>query len=312
MTFRSRVLALFMLSVTLLGIDAGSGVAQERAGAAAVTPLAVTAGGDTCATATVIASLPYNDSGDTTNATNDPLFLNAGCSQGGASSRPAPDVVYSITVFPGNSLTFTVNPSANFDASIYILSTCGNGSSCTQHSDTGKQDVIETIGPITLPVGTHYFYVDSVWDPFKEGPDHGPYTLSVTGTLGTPNNTKFYTLPPCRILDTRNANGPLGGPALTGGASRTFTIANVCLIPPTAKAVSVNATVTEPTAQGYLTLYPGGTPLPLASTINFRAGQTRANNAIVPLGANGTISVYGGLPTGNTTHFLLDVNGYFQ
>lgn len=309
MKFRFRVFALFLLSVALLGTDASSGGAQPSGGAA-VTPLAIAAGGDTCATATVIAALPYNDSGDTTNATNQSVFLNSTCAAGGPVSRPGPDVIYSITVYPGNSLTFTVDPGPNFDASIYTLSTCGNGSTCTHQSDTGIEDVTETIGPITLPPGTSYFYVDSVWDPFKEGPDHGPYTLSVTGTLGTPNNTSFNTLTPCRILDTRLATGTFGGPALAAGSTRIFPIWNQCGIPGTAKSISVNLTVTQPTAPGHLILFPGGTP-PGVSNINFRAGQTRANNAIVPLSATGTLSVTDGQSSG-TTHFLLDVNGYFQ
>jgi hypothetical protein len=116
---------------------------------------------------------------------------------------------------------------------------------------------------------------------------------------------------PCRVADTRDPNGPYGGPALIAGATRTFTVGGQCQIPLTAKAISINVTVTGPTSIGFLTLFPGGTAAPLASTINFRAGQTRANNAIVPLGAGGTMSVVDGQPSG-TTHFILDVNGYFQ
>ena len=84
-----------------------------------------------------------------------------------------------------------------------------------------------------------------------------------------------------------------------------------CGIPPEADALAVNVTVTEPTVGAYLTIYPAGLPLPLASTINYVAGQTRANNAIVPLGASGAISVYCAQPSG-TTHFLVDVVGYFR
>jgi hypothetical protein len=145
-------------------------------------------------------------------------------------------------------------------------------------------------------------------DPFKKGPDHGPYTLSVTGTFGVPNNTSLFTVTPCRILDTRDLS--MGGPALAAGSTRVFPIWNQCAIPATAKSASVNITVTQPTAPGHLILFPGGTP-PGVSNINFRAGQTRANNAIVPLSASGTLSVTDGQSTG-TTHFILDVNGYFQ
>jgi hypothetical protein len=121
----------------------------------------------------------------------------------------------------------------------------------------------------------------------------------------------FYTLVPCRVADTRDAVGPYGGPALAGLTSRAFVMAGPCSIPPEADALAVNVTVTEPTAGGHLTVYPAGVPLPLASTINYSAGQTRANNAIVPLGTNDSVVVFCGQPSG-TTHFLIDVVGYFR
>jgi hypothetical protein len=73
----------------------------------------------------------------------------------------------------------------------------------------------------------------------------------------------------------------------------------------------VNVTVTGPSAPGFLTVFPAGGPPPLASTINFRAGQTRANNAIVTLGPGGDIVVRAGMPSGGT-HVVLDVTGYFD
>lgn len=88
-------------------------------------------------------------------------------------------------------------------------------------------------------------------------------------------------------------------------------MAGRCGIPPEADALAINVTVTGSTAGGHLTLYPSGVPLPLASTINYGAGQTRANNAIVPLGTNRSIDVFSGQPSG-TTHFILDVVGYFR
>jgi hypothetical protein len=164
-----------------------------------------------------------------------------------------------------------------------------------------------------LAPGTYYFYIDSVYSVDEIG-GSGPYSLSVTGTFGVPNNTSFFTLTPCRIIDTRDPVGPVGGPALAAGATRVFPITTTmgapCNVPAAAKSVSVNITVTQPTAPGHLILFPGGTP-PGVSNINFRAGQTRANNAIVPLSASGTLSVADGQSSG-TTHFILDVNGYFQ
>jgi glucose/arabinose dehydrogenase/PKD repeat protein len=127
-----------------------------------------------------------------------------------------------------------------------------------------------------------------------------------------PTGLKYFTLPPCRLVDTRLPNGPLGGPVLASGATRDFDLDGVCSVPVTAKALAVNVTVTQPTAPGDLRIHPQGTPQPNSSVINYGAGQARANNAVVGLSANGSISVFCGMAASGTTHFVLDVVGYFQ
>ena len=124
-------------------------------------------------------------------------------------------------------------------------------------------------------------------------------------------NTQFYSLAPCRVLDTRGSTGAYGGPALAGGASRNFVLTGVCGVPASARSVSANIAVTGGTNPGFLTIYPGGTVRPLFSNINYRAFQTRANNAVLLLGAAGDVSVYAGQSSG-TVDFILDVSGYFQ
>jgi PKD repeat protein len=121
----------------------------------------------------------------------------------------------------------------------------------------------------------------------------------------------FYTLTPCRVIDTRNATGAYGGPALAAGATRNFTLTGQCGIPAAAKAVSINVTITGPTGDGDLRLFAVGSPNLGADTIDFRAGQTRANNAVLELGASGNISVACEIPSG-TVQLILDVNGYLQ
>ena len=122
---------------------------------------------------------------------------------------------------------------------------------------------------------------------------------------------QFYTLTPCRVADTRNATGQYGGPALAANANRTFIIGGQCGIPVTAQAVSFNFTITQPTGQGDLRTFPGGGAPPLVSTLNWRPGQTRANNAIGPLGPSGDLAVRVDQASG-TVHLIIDVNGYFQ
>jgi hypothetical protein len=122
--------------------------------------------------------------------------------------------------------------------------------------------------------------------------------------------TNFFTVTPCRLVDTRLAPGPLGGPPLTCGTDRTFTLTGSCGIPAGATAVSLNATVTTTSGPGNLRLFAGGAPVPTVSALNWSAGQTRGNNGIVPLNGSGQIAARCA-PSG-TTHFILDVNGYFQ
>jgi hypothetical protein len=121
---------------------------------------------------------------------------------------------------------------------------------------------------------------------------------------------KFYVLPPCRVVDTRNPSGPDGGPALSAGTSRTFPVTGQCGVPAGAVSVTGNVTAVTPSVAGDLRIYPGGTAVPMTSTVNFKAGQTRANNGIFGLGSGG-IAVQTDMASG-TTHFLLDVSGYFR
>jgi hypothetical protein len=154
---------------------------------------------------------------------------------------------------------------------------------------TGTVDVVVTVplGPATLPSGYQYF--------------------------APPPPGRFYTLTPCRLVDTRNAAGALGGPALVASARRNFTLTGTCGIPAGAKSLSLNITVTGPTQAGFLSLFPGDFGIaPSHSNINFSAGQTRANNTVVLLATNGagTLAVLNG--SAGTVNLIVDVNGYFQ
>jgi len=134
----------------------------------------------------------------------------------------------------------------------------------------------------------------------------------LTDIAGTPPvATRFYTVTPCRVVDTRNPTGPYGAPALAANTSRSFAVGGQCGVPTTAKAASLNVTVTGGTAPGMLRLYPGGTLTPLASAINYGAGKTRANNQTTPLGSAASLAVRCDQVSG-IVQVIIDVNGYFQ
>lgn len=122
--------------------------------------------------------------------------------------------------------------------------------------------------------------------------------------------TRFFTLTPCRVFDTRGPAGPYGGPALPAASSRSFVLRGRCGIPAGAVAVAGNVTVAQPAAVGNLRVYPGGTAAPLASALNYRAGQTRANNLVARVGLGGDVTVHCDQAAG-AVQVILDVTGYF-
>ncbi len=138
----------------------------------------------------------------------------------------------------------------------------------------------------------------------------GVDTVTMTDPPGPPA-TNYFTVVPCRVVDTRGG-APLGPPVMTGQETRTFAVGGNCGIPATAKAISINVTVTQPTATGNIRLFAAGQPVPTVSTINYSLGQTRGNNAIVPLDATGAMAAFIGQGVGTTVHLIVDVNGYFQ
>ena len=126
---------------------------------------------------------------------------------------------------------------------------------------------------------------------------------SVTATFK--QTAGYYVLSPCRVFDSRNTS------ALAAASETSVMLREVCGLPSSAKNVAVNITVTGPTAAGYLTLFADGTSRPVVSALNFSALQTRANNAVLPLGSSGALRIFLGQATG-TAHVILDVNGYFE
>lgn len=119
----------------------------------------------------------------------------------------------------------------------------------------------------------------------------------------------FFTVPPCRVLDTRQQ-----APALTSGVSRTVKVAGICGVPATARSVALNVTVLQPTGPGRLTLHPGDLAAPTTSTINFSAGITRSNSAILSLALDGTgtLSLTPFVSGSGTVDATVDVSGYFK
>jgi YVTN family beta-propeller protein len=138
--------------------------------------------------------------------------------------------------------------------------------------------------------------------------------IDIDGYFASPTGQTlpFYPMTPCRVIDTRGANGQLGGPFLAQSQERDFPVLTSSCIPQgvTPAAYSFNVTVVPyPSGQplGYLTVWPQGESQPIVSTLNNPRGTTVANGAIVPAGTGGGIAVY----PSQTTNLVVDINGYF-
>ncbi|MBT2445623.1 PKD domain-containing protein [Streptomyces sp. ISL-43] len=114
---------------------------------------------------------------------------------------------------------------------------------------------------------------------------------------------RFSPLAPTRVADTRTAGGALGG-----GKTRTVKVAGVNGIPADATAVALNLTGTGATEQAHVIAYPDPAKRPSTSNLNVEPGKDKSNQAIVPVGPNGTITLY---TNSGSTHLVLDAVGYY-
>jgi hypothetical protein len=124
-----------------------------------------------------------------------------------------------------------------------------------------------------------------------------------------PPTGRFFSLPPCRVLDTR-----IDGPSLLSGVPEVVALQGVCGIPASAVAVAANVTITGASGAGFVTFYPGNSTPSAVATLNWSAGQTRTNNAILSLSTDGlgTLAVRPFVEAGGGAHLIVDVAGYFE
>jgi hypothetical protein len=209
----------------------------------------------------------------------------------------------------GQAVTFTATVAPEYGRSAHSpLGTVAFTSNTTAVSGCSSVAVFSSVAQCTtttLPVGT-----DTIVASYSGDSSH----TASSGTLSqlvnpVPSPVQFVAMTPCRVVDTRKANGPFGGPALTGGIARSFTIpSGPCTgVPVTALAYSLNVTVVPSGKLAYLTIWPTGEGQPVVSTLNSPDGRTKANAAIVPAGSQGAVSVF----AADDTNLILDINGYF-
>ena len=134
--------------------------------------------------------------------------------------------------------------------------------------------------------------------------DMGAYEAPAMPIVGS----RYHPLDPARILDTREGVGAPVGP-LGPGAALNLQVTGRAGVPATGvSAVVLNVTVTEPTAPSFLTAWPTGHALPLASNLNYVAGQTVPNLVVVNVGDGGRVGLYN---SSGSAHVVADVAGWY-
>lgn len=137
-------------------------------------------------------------------------------------------------------------------------------------------------------------------------------TVTTSGRTASASGGYVALTAPQRLLDTRVGQPTADGQS-AGIGRRTATstlqlqVAGRVGLPADVSAVVLNVTVTEPTAAGFVTVFPCGQTLPTASNLNYAPGQTVPNAVIAKVGDGGRVCLY----TLRDTHLVVDVSGWF-
>jgi hypothetical protein len=128
----------------------------------------------------------------------------------------------------------------------------------------------------------------------------GWFSDSGTGAAG-----RYTAVTPARILDTRLETVRLGP-----GTTLDLQVSGRGGLPSSGVgAAVVNVAVTNTTASSFLTVYPTGGARPEASNLNFGAGNTVSNRAMVTLGAGGKVTLFN---SAGTADVIVDVGGWYS
>jgi hypothetical protein len=225
-----------------------------------------------------------------------------GPSMSGGSTRTIP-IPQGACNIPGGATAFSLNITVVPSVALSYLTIWPTGQSQPNVSTLNSLDGRIVANAAIVPAGNNGAVNVFVTDTTDVIIDiNGYFAPQEVGALS------FYTATPCRVADTRTATGAFGGPFMSGGSTRTFTIpSSSCGIPATAQAYSLNFTVVPHQGLGYLTTWPAGQSQPFVSTLNSKDGSIVANAAIVPAGTSGAIDVF----VTNDTDVIIDINGYF-
>ena len=209
------------------------------------------------------------------------------------------------TAWVGGRVAIGPSPASGAAAPTFAISTAAvPGASVTcAVDDLAPVACSGSFHPTTTVAGTHTLRVRAT----QTG---GRVTnASRSFTIGQGRPSLYRPVAPTRLLDTRTGVGADQGAVPANGSVRVK-VTGLGGVPASGvSAVVLNVTVTSPRASGFVTAHAGGTSRPSASNVNFVAGQTVANLVVVPVGADGTVSLANG--SAGSVQLMADVSGYY-
>jgi len=212
--------------------------------------------------------------------------------QGGVPPSGATGVVLNVTV---------TNPTEPGFVQVFPAGTSAPGASSTVNVDHPGQTIsdlvivgLDAAGRFSIHTQSPTHLVVDVFGYFV------PAAASDAGRL--------VTVSPLRVLDTRSGTGVATPGPLPPDGSLALNVSKA--VPAGAQAVVMTLTADQAVAPGYIQAIPTGGTTPLRSSSNLnidRAGETMANTVIVPIGADGTVTLF----SQSGAHLVADVVGYF-
>ena len=213
------------------------------------------------------------------------------------------DIPQSTCGIPSTAVAYSLNATVVPDGFLSYLTLWPTGETQPYVSTLNSDGRVKANAAI-VPAGTNGGVSVYVSNPTQVILDIDGYFVPA----GTTSALAFYPVTPCRVVDTEWPTGPLGGPSISAGGSRSFPVTSSgCGIPSTAQAYSLNITAVPHTTLGYLTAWATGQTQPYVSTLNSSTGTVVANAAIVPASTSGDVSIF----VSDAADVILDINGYF-
>jgi hypothetical protein len=205
----------------------------------------------------------------------------------------------------GSTLEFDLSPFVDADATSAVFNLtatgvenngfvtafpCGTGRPLASNLNVVTGQTVPNLVTVALPANKHVCF-------FTASRAH--LVADLAGWYSSSATSGFISTTPIRWIDTRLlSDAPVPADAYSVDFGTDI---------PDATAVVLNATVVSPVLPGFLTTYPCSPQPPLASNVNFVAGQIVPNMVISALDADGLLCVL----NSTATHWILDLSGYF-